>query len=475
MFQRGPSREIVPEPSPRAESGPELVEGDVNTSARRSDWRASLGRDASDLLERDAAAFVHQSLSTPCLSALRRAEGSWLEDTDGRRYLDLHGNSVHQVGHAHPAVVEAVVNQLRSLPFCPRRYTNRPAIELAERLGELSPWGRTGTKVLLLPSGAAAISLAVKIARLATGRSGTVSMWDSFHGATLDAIAIGGEEMFRHGLEPFSSDALHVQPCRPAACRLGCHGSCSLACAAELEAALLHTPPAAALVSEAVRCTTVDIPPPDYWPRARKACGVRGVLMVIDEIPTGLGRTGRMFAFEHFDLPPDIIVLGKGLGGGVVPMAAVMVRADLPIPVSASVGHFTHEKSPIGAAAALATLDVLSDERLVERSRSLGRRALDRLNRWSSGHPAVKEVRGLGLLIGIELRGGPDLADAALYGCLRRGVSLKVSAGSVLTISPPLNITEDDLWAGLDAVVSSVDEIAPSRNAGQHRAPEVAS
>ena len=186
-------------------------EGDVNTSPLRGRWRRDHIDEATRaLLNADAEVFLHQALSTPCLDVVERAEGSWLTDLQGRRMLDFHGNSVHQVGHGHPAVVAAIKAQLDLLPFCPRRYTCRVAIELAQRLAAIAP-DPLG-KVLLAPSGSAAIEMALRLARYATGRHKTVSMWGAFHGANLDAISLGGEALFRKDVGPLLPGAEHVPP-----------------------------------------------------------------------------------------------------------------------------------------------------------------------------------------------------------------------------------------------------------------------
>ncbi|MGH8692170.1 MAG: aminotransferase class III-fold pyridoxal phosphate-dependent enzyme, partial [Burkholderiales bacterium] len=198
-------------------------EGDVNLSGKRKAWQGkSLGAATRELLAEDARYFLHQSLSTPCLSALKSASGIWLEDLDGRRVMDFHGNSVHQLGHGHPRVVEAVKQALDTLPFSPRRYTNEHAVALARKLSALSGLD----KVLFAPGGTEAIGMALKLARLATGRHKTISMWDSFHGVSLDAISIGGEALFRSGIGPLLPGAEHVQPCDPRHCHFGCGGKC---------------------------------------------------------------------------------------------------------------------------------------------------------------------------------------------------------------------------------------------------------
>jgi len=218
------------------------------------------------------------------------------------------------------------------------------------------------------------------------------------------------------------------------------------------------------VIAEPIRSTTVTVPHPSYWRRVREACDRHGVLLVFDEIPLCLGRTGRLFACEHFDVAPDLLCLGKGLGGGVFPMAALLAREDLDVAASTSLGHYTHEKSPVGAAAALATLGVIDREGLLERARTMGSLALHLLRGLASRSPLVAEVRGLGLALAVELKDIPvvaaaDAAERILYGALERGLSFKVSQGNVLTLMPPLTITEEELRRAvgiLDAVLREV-------------------
>jgi 4-aminobutyrate aminotransferase len=425
-------------------------EGDVNLSQRREAWqRQNLGAAARALLAEDSRYFLHQSLSTPCLTAIKSASGIWLETVDGRRIMDFHGNSVHQLGHGHPRVVEAVKRALDTLPFSPRRYTNEYAIRLAKKLSVLSGL----EKVLFAPGGAEAIGMALKLARLATGRHKTVSMWDSFHGASLDAISLGGEALFRSGIGPLLPGTEHVQPCDPRHCNFGCGGSCNLRCGDYVEYVLAKEEDVAAVVVETVRSTDVQIPPRDYYRKLRAACDRHGALLILDEIPVCLGRTGTMFAFEPYGIVPDMVVLGKGLGGGVFPMAALIARADLDIAPERALGHYTHEKSPVGCAAALAALQVIEDEKLLERSRRLGERALSRLR--AIKHKSIVEVRGVGLLLAVELS-DRELADEVLYRCLARGLSFKVGQGNVLVLAPPLVISEADLDRALDTVQESL-------------------
>jgi 4-aminobutyrate aminotransferase len=355
-----------------------------------------------------------------------------------------------------------VRRQVDTLPLSPRRFTTATAVDLADKLTALAP-DPLG-KVLFAPGGTLAIGMALKLARLATGRHKTLSLWDSFHGASLDAISIGGEAVFRKNMGPLLPGTEHAPPCDPAACRFGCGGVCNARCAEYIDYVLANEEDIGAVIIETVRCTDVQIPPPEYYRIVRDACDRHGALLILDEVPICLGRTGRMFAFEHYGIVPDMVVLGKGLGGAVFPMAALIARRDLDVAGDRALGHYTHEKSSVGCAAALATLEVIENERLLERSRELGARALERLREMRRRNPLIADVRGIGLLLGIELaRDGLPArreAEQAMYRCLADGLSFKVGQGNVLTLSPPLVISEGDLDAALtilEAAIAAVE------------------
>jgi 4-aminobutyrate aminotransferase len=440
-------------------------EGDVNTTSERERWeREQLSAATRELLAADAQCFLHQSLSTPCLNALAGAEGSWLIDVEGRRYLDFHGNNVHQVGFGHPQVIAAIKAQLDRLPFCTRRYTNDVAVEFAQSLTALAPGDLQ--RVLFAPAGTVAISMALKIARLATGRFKTISLWDAFHGATLDAISVGGETQFRKGVGPLLPGTEHVPPCEVRGCPFRCAGSCSLACADYVEYVLEREGDVAAVIGETIRCTPA-VPPPDYWKRIRAACDRHGALLILDEIPIGLGRSGRFFAFEHYDIVPDMVVLGKGLGGGIMPLAAVIAREHLNVVGPSSIGHFTHEKNPVACAAGLATLNVIREEKLVERAAKLGEQALFRLAELAERHPLIGGIRGLGLLLGIELlhdhdpaRPAREEATRVMYAALRRGLNFKLTRGNMLTLTPPLTLSDAELEQAVRILDEAIGEVA---------------
>ncbi len=437
-------------------------EGDLNRGPLRASWiQKHTDANTRALLEEDAKYFLHQSLSSPCLDVLAGARGITIEDVQGRRFMDFHGNNVHQVGFGHPRVVAAVKKQLDELPFCTRRYTNLPAIRLAKKLAELAP-GDLG-KILLAPGGTSAIGIALKLARVATGRFKTVSMWDSFHGASLDAISIGGEAIFRSGAGPLLPGTEHVPPPETRRCPWDCGGECSLKCADYIEYVLEKESDVAAVIAETVRSTPC-IPPPDYWRRVRAACDRHGALLILDEIPHCLGRTGKMFTCEHYDIVPDMLVIGKGLGGGVFPLAALIAREGLDVAGDRALGHYTHEKNPVACAAALATIECIEEEGLLENSLRIGAHALERLRALKEKHRVIGDVRGIGLLLGVELAGDSgepavEAAEKVMYGCLAKGLSFKVTMGSILTLTPPLTITREEMDRALDIIDASLGEL----------------
>jgi len=403
---------------------------------------------------------------------VRKAEGIWIEDVAGRRYMDFHGNSVHHIGYGHPRLKEAISRQMDALPFAPRRFTCEPAVALARKLAALAPGGLS--KVLFAPGGSEAIEMALKIARAATGRYKTLSFWDAFHGAGYAAASVGGEALFRaSAIGPLMAGAEHVPPYNcyrnpfgPGHTSRALHNeSCRTVFANMVRYALEKEGDIAAVIAEPIRAVPY-LPPPGFWKSVREACDRHGALLIFDEIPTGLGKTGRMFACEHEGVVPDILVLGKALGGGILPLAATLARPELDVGGNFAFGHYTHEKNPVLARAALTTLEIIEEEGLVENAARVGAMALQRLGEMMDRHPLIGDVRGRGLLLGIELVADRDskapatgAAEAVLYAALERGLSFKTTMGNVLTLSPPLTITAAEMTAALDIVEAAIGEV----------------
>jgi 4-aminobutyrate aminotransferase len=306
--------------------------------------------------------------------------------------------------------------------------------------------------------------MAIKLARIATGRHKTISMWDSFHGATLDTISIGGEAVFRQDMGPLLPGTEHVPPPDEYRCVFGCsnRGGCDLMCARYVEYILEKEGDIAAVIAEPIRSTPY-IPKPEYWQKIRRACDRHGALLIFDEIPHAFGRTGKMFTFENFGVTPDIVVLGKGLGGGIMPLAAIVAQEELDVAADRALGHYTHEKNPVACAAALATIDYIEKNNLVQHARNMGQYALSRLKKLKKHHALIGDVRGLGLFLGIELvkdkktreRAG-DEAEAVMYACLSKGLSFKLTMGNIVTLTPALIITKEEMDQALNILETSI-------------------
>jgi 4-aminobutyrate aminotransferase len=336
-------------------------------------------------------------------------------------------------------------------------------VELAEKLTSLAP-GDLG-KVLFTTGGSDAIEVALKVARAATGRFKTISFWDAFHGAGFGAASVGGEHTFRsHIAGPLLPGAEHVAPFACYRCPYKHAGPdvCGLACAEMVSYVLEREGDVAAVIAEPMRAIPY-VPPPGFWQHVRKACDAHGTLLIFDEIPTGLGKTGKFFASDHDGVIPDMIVLGKSLGGGILPIAAAIVRRDLDVCGDFAIGHYTHEKNPVTARAALTTIGIIEEEGLVARAAELGEHAMGRMRDLMGRSAIVGDVRGRGLLFGVEIvtdtetrAPGNELAEKIYYRCLDAGLSFKISMGCVLTLSPPLVISRTDLDRALDIVEEAV-------------------
>ncbi len=462
-------------PSSDTAQRPSQSESDSNLSSRRRDWSSrSVVGETRDLVQRDADLFLHQSVSTPCLSAVHKAEGIFIEDMSGRRYMDFHGNNVHHIGYGHPRLKAAISAQMDALPFAPRRFTCDVAVALAEKLKKISP--EPLSKVLFATGGSDAVEIALKVARAKTGRFKTISFWDAFHGAGFGASSIGGEQLFRGAaIGPLLPGSEHVAPFACYRCPYG-HDvdatgapdldACKTACARMVRYVLEREGDVAAVVAEPFRAVPY-IPPPGFWRAVREACDDHGALLIFDEIPTGLGKTGRMFACDHDGVVPDILVLGKALGGGILPISAVLCRPELDVAGDYALGHYTHEKNPVTARAALTTIEIIEDEGLVENASHVGAHALARLEDMKNRHALIGDVRGRGFLIGIDLvenretkAPAPDAAETVLYAALDKGLSFKTTMGNVLTLTPSLATSRQEMDRALDILEDCIAGIA---------------
>lgn len=405
-----------------------------------------------DLVSRDAAAFFHQDGSSPCLSALRAVEGIWLEDIDGRRFVDLHGNTAHHVGHRHPEIIAALKRQLDTLPFSPRRYTNEPAVALAEKL--LARWPGPPAKLLFTTGGSDAIEIALKLARVATGRHETISLEGSYHGHGFGSFGLSKAEPDPR-LGPFLPGRRHVTPYwAPDGARRMLK---------EMREAFARSETGiAAVVAEPIR-SNCHMPPDGLWAEVRELCDRHGALLIFDEIPSGLGKTGRFFAFEHVGAAPDAVVLGKALGGGVLPIAAVIADARLDIAPELDLGHYTHEKNPLTTLAALTAIEIIERDHLVERAALLEQQIRSRIGEIARAAPVIRGVRGAGLLLALEFDPamcgadpGPGFAADLVRACMEGGLSTTSKGDASIGFSLPMTVSDSEL----DLIFAAVRKVA---------------
>jgi acetylornithine/LysW-gamma-L-lysine aminotransferase len=359
-----------------------------------------------------------------------RGEGCWLFDSNGRRYLDLSSaQGVAMLGHSHPGLAAAVAQQAATLISCPAFLYNDKRAEFAQALTEVLPAHLP--HVFLTNSGAEAIDGALKFARLFTTRSAFVSTTKGFHGRTIGALSVTWEPKYREGFGPLL-ETTHVP----------------FNNAQALDTAI--TDQTAAVVFEIVQGESgVNLGSHDFLHTAQRLCRERGALLIVDEIQTGFGRTGRWFAVEHAGLQPDIMCLAKGLGAGF-PMGAFAYTAAVRAALTQGVHGSTFGGSPLASAAGLAALHAYRHEALIDRSAHLGAMMLDSLRRRLDGVAAVRDIRGLGLMLAVELR--TKVAPVLKSLMIDHGVIALPAGPTVLRLLPPLVITEEQAELGIDTI-----------------------
>lgn len=368
------------------------------------------------------------------------AQGAVLTDINGKEYIDcLGGYGVFSIGHRHPKVVEAVKKQLDMLPLSSKVLFDKPMADLAQLLAGITPGDLQYS--FFVNSGTEAVEGALKLARLHTGRSGFVAAVNAFHGKTMGALSATGRDLFRQPFQPLLSNFVHVP----------------FGDAAAMAQAVNEN--VAAVILEPIQGEGgIIVPPDDYLGEVRRICDRHGALLICDEVQTGLGRTGAMFAVEHYGVVPDIITMAKALGGGVMPIGAFTARPavwekfiDSPFLHTSTFGG-----NPLACAAGVAAIEVIREEGLVEKARTKGDYFLGQLQQLAASYPdVIKEVRGKGLMIGLELTkegaGGLLMAELVEKGVL---AAYTLNNPRVIRLEPPLVITT----AQIDRVLRHLGE-----------------
>ncbi|HEU4402872.1 MAG TPA: acetyl ornithine aminotransferase family protein [Candidatus Polarisedimenticolia bacterium] len=414
------------------------------------------GPKGKEIIARDART-VSQNLSKDVPLVVARAQGMVVEDADGNRFLDFAaGISTVSTGHCHPEVVRAIKEQAEKLiHICYTDFFYPVYIDLCEELARLAPMsGRK--RVFLTNSGAEAVETAVKLARVRTGRSKVVGFFGAFHGRTYGAMTLtASKPVQRKGYGPFVPDVLHTHYAYCYRCPVNRRPeSCAVECLDLLTESYFHhsVPPeeVAAVIVEPVQGEGGFIPPHrDFLPKLQDLCRKHGILLIADEVQCGMGRTGKMFALEHYGIDPDMIILAKGIASGM-PISAVIARDDVMKWNDGGHGS-TFGGNPVSCAAALATLRLLQDG-LIENAGKVGARLIEKLQGLQKKHRRIGDVRGLGLMVGIEVvqdadsrQPAPEVRHRVIEKAFERGLLTLPCGASTIRLSPPLVARETDV------------------------------
>ncbi len=421
------------------------------------------GPKARDIIASDHR-YISPSYTRSYPLVVRSAKGAIVEDVDGNRFLDFSaGIAVCSTGHCHPDVVRAIQKQAESLIHMSGTdfyYEHMP--QLARKLESLMPDGKSW-RCFFGNSGTEAVEAAMKLARYSTGRWQFIAFQSSFHGRTMGALSLtSSKPVQRKGFGPLVPGVTHIPYANCYRCPLNLeYSSCGIACANYLEEVVFKTTvdpsEVAAIVVETIQGEGgYIVPPPDFFPTLEKIARKHGILLIADEVQCGMGRTGKMFAFEHFDFHPDIVAIAKGVASGM-PLGVTMAHAET-MNWEPGAHASTFGGNPVCLAAAMATLRLLQDE-YVANSAKIGEFMRVRLERLMDRHPAIGDVRGLGLMLGIEIvkdrktkEKAPELRDAIIYECFRRGLLILAAGPSTIRLSPPLMVDEEQAQFAVDTL-----------------------
>ncbi len=409
------------------------------------------GPKAAELIARDAKA-MSPSFTRAYPFVMERGEGCWVTDVDGNRFLDFTaGIAVVSTGHSHPRVVAAIEEQAkRFLHMSGTDFYYRSEIELAERL-EARILPGTPAKVFFTNSGAEAIEGAMKLARYATGRPSYIAFIGAFHGRTFGALSLTASKASqRRRFAPLLSSVFHAP--FPSAAR-GVSTEDTIAHLEELFNTVAPPESVAAVFVEPIQGEGgYLVPPDDFLPRLRELTGRHGILLVADEVQSGMGRTGHLLAVEHWDVEPDIVCLAKGIASGL-PLGAFIARAEQMSWPPGSHGS-TFGGNPLACAAALVTLDLL-EEGLIENAARVGAQMQDGLREIAATHPEITDVRGMGLMLAIEMQ-TPDQAGKLVQSAFERGLLLLTAGSRAVRICPPLVLDSDEAATGLEIISAAL-------------------
>ena len=427
------------------------------------------GMDAAAVLREQDAELVSPAYSRYSNLVVERAEGAHLYTVDGRDVLDFGcGIGVTNLGHRHPRVVAAVHEQVDKLWHTSVTSLHPGLVHAAQRLVDVTP--ESLTQAFFCNSGAEAVEAAIKLSRRHTGRTDIIAFRGGFHGRTYGALSLtASNSRYRHKVGPFLPGVHHVRyPYCLRFCTHGPHEECPIASGEEIRRLFLtEVAPddVAAIVVEPIQGEGGYIVPPDsFLPALRSICDEHGIMLVVDEVQTGFGRSGRMFASDYTGVQPDIMCVAKAMGNGL-PIAAIVARHSVMNSWLPGEHGTTYGGNPVACAAAIAVIDTMVEEKIPQRSAALGATVMARLREFQKRQPTLVDVRGRGLMIGLEfMRDGKPLGsevERIAHLCVADGV-LVLTCGTdhnVIRLIPPLTISEEDLNGGLDIVERAADTV----------------
>ncbi len=424
-----------------------------------------------DLIERSKKLFTPALLFHTDL-VVAKAEGAYIETVDGKRYLDFSsGLATTNIGHCHPRVLEAVRNQSERLIHAGGIYLHEPLIGAAEAIKGITPSGLD--MFFFSNSGAEAVEGAIKLARYTTGKQAIISFTGAFHGRSLGALSLTTSTVrYRKGYSPLLPSIYHAPFPYCYRCPVGrSKDDCAIDCFLYLKDVLLkriiHPDEIAAFIIEPVQGEGgYIVPPAEYLKGLRELSSRHGILLILDEVQTGFGRTGRWFGLEHFGITPDIMTIAKGVASGF-PLSAVISAKEIMGKWPPGAHGTTFGGNPVSCAAAVATIKTIKEEGLLKKAEAISGNAIKRLNGMKGRYKVIGDVRGFGYMIGIEFvrdrkEPYPEAVKNAIKGCLDRGLILIECGGekNVIRFIPPLIITQGEMDRGLDIFEEAVKELA---------------
>ena len=424
-----------------------------------------------EIIERDSVVYPEFARMPYYPLAVARGHGAIIEDFDGNEFIDLLSSaSALNTGHSHPKIVKAIKDQAEKyITYTAAYMYSEPLVKYAEALIKVTP-GDYLKKVAFGNSGSDANDGAIKLARAYTGRKKIVSFIGAYHGSTYGALSLSAISLnMRRKVGPLLGEIEHIEYPDCYRCPYGkkCE-TCSLECLKAFKKAMkTYMPPEdiAAIIMEPIQGDGgLIVPPNRYMVALYELCKEHGILFVSEEVQQGFGRTGKWFGIDHFDVVPDMLILGKSIGSGV-PLSAIVGRAEIMDSMDAPAHLFTMSGNALACAAAFATLEVIKEEKLLEKSKELGKYAKKRFDALMDRYEIIGDVRGLGLSIGVDLvkdrlskEGNREAAAKICYRCWEKGVILIFLGEGVLRFQPPLVITREEIDRAIDIIEESMND-----------------